>query len=79
MHIRINVSPYSSTSHAMKHWVELETAIGATLNRQGDIELVAPFGLEMLFSNTVTINTSRPKPIDFKQRIESKNWLELCR
>ena len=77
MHYRNNDEPYTSTSHAMRHWVELETAIGAKLSSSGQVELVAPFGIEALFGNTITINLGRVKPIDFKRRIESKRWLEL--
>jgi hypothetical protein len=77
MHSRNDDEPYTSTSHAMRHWVELEIAIGARLSSRGQVELVAPFGIEALFGNTITINPGRIKPIDFKHRIESKRWLEL--
>lgn len=77
MHSRNNDDPYTSTTHAMRHWVELETAIGARLSSSGQIELVVPFGIEANFGSTITINPGRVKPIDFKHRIESKRWLEL--
>ena len=77
MHTRNNDEPYTSTSHAMRHWVELETAIGAKLSSCGRVELVAPFGFDALFENTITINPNRVKPTDFKLRIKSKRWLEL--
>ena len=77
MHTRNGDKPYLSTSHAMSHWVELETAVGAKFSHSGGVELIAPFGIEPLFSNTITINPTRPKPKDFKYRLESKRWLEL--
>ena len=77
MHLRNGDAPYLSTEHAMKHWVELETAIGARISSSGDLELVAPFGVATLFASTVTINPSRRKPADFAHRIESKRWLQL--
>lgn len=76
MHCRNNDAPYTSTRHAMSHWVEIETAIGARLASNGQVELVAPFGTEALFRSTITINPDHPKTTDFKQRIESKRWLE---
>ncbi|MEM1403885.1 MAG: nucleotidyltransferase family protein [Pseudomonadota bacterium] len=77
MHVRNDDAPYLSTEHAMKHWVELETAIGARISSSGDLELVAPFGVASLFDSTVTINPGRRKPADFTHRIKSKHWLEL--
>ncbi len=75
MHLPNNDSPYRSTEDAMRYWPEIETAIGVKLNYDGEIELVAPFGLNALFSKTITINSNKPKPAIFKQRIEKKSWL----
>lgn len=77
MHSRNNDDPYTSTSQAMRQWVELETAIGARLSSQGQVQLIAPFGINALFSNTITINPGRIKPFDFRQRVENKRWLQL--
>lgn len=77
MHIRNNDASYSSTSNAMCHWVEVETAIGAFLSSKGEVKLIAPFGVEELFGSSITINPMRIKPEDFFHRIESKRWLEL--
>lgn len=77
MHLRNNDQPYQSTSDAISYWVEVETAIGATLSSDGKIELIAPFGFEALFANTITINKKQPKPDDFAQRVRSKKWLEI--
>lgn len=76
MHIKNGDQPYRSTSDAMRYWVEVETAIGVKLSIDGEIELIAPFGLEALMANTITMNNRRPKPDIFKQRISSKKWLE---
>ncbi|HBX35880.1 MAG TPA: nitrate reductase [Pseudohongiella sp.] len=77
MHLRNDDRPYSSTSDAMSYWVEVETAVGATLNSAGDIVLVSPFGFDALFDLTVTINAKRPKPVDFHKRMSSKRWLDI--
>lgn len=76
MHLKNGDQPYRSTSDAMRYWVEVETAIGVKLSSAGGIELIAPFGLEALMTNTITMNNERPKPDIFKQRISSKKWLE---
>ncbi len=41
MHERNNDNPYGSTSDAMTYWVEVETAVGANLSAQGDIEIIS--------------------------------------
>jgi len=76
MHMRNMDSPYFSTADAMSYWVEVETAIGVRLSQGHDLELVAPFGVESLFKNTITINNKRRKPKDFEARIKGKKWLE---
>ncbi len=75
MHIRNSDRPYTSTCDAMSYWVEIETAIGVRKLPSQSLELVAPFGCESLFRNTVTINNKRRKPKEFEQRVESKGWL----
>lgn len=75
MHARNDDVPYTSTVDAMSYWVEIETAVGATLSDSMEIEIIAPFGIENLFSNTVTMNPKRRKPAEFCKRIKTKNWL----
>lgn len=77
MHERNRDSPYASTSDAMSYWVEVETAVGASLNDSGEVVITAPFGAEPLFNFTITLNTKRPKPLSFQQRIAEKRWLEI--
>lgn len=75
MHHRNNDSPYESTEDAMSYWPEVETAIGARLNQNNKVEIIAPFGLMALFDKTISINPKRSKPEIFKQRINKKCWL----
>lgn len=77
MHRRNSDSPYASTEDAMSYWVEVETAVGATLNESKDIEIVAPFGIDVLFEYTITPNPKRPKPEVFAQRVQEKRWLKI--
>lgn len=77
MHERNSDSPYASTEDAMSYWVEVETAVGATLNESNEIEIVAPFGTDVLFEYTITPDPKRPKPEVFAQRVQEKRWLEV--
>lgn len=76
MHCRNNDQPYTSTADAMRHWVEIETAVGVWLAAGCEIEVLAPFGLDALADLTVTLNPARPKPEDFLARLTGKKWLE---
>jgi hypothetical protein len=77
MHERNSDNPYTSTEDAMSYWVELETAVGASLDKGGDIVIVAPFGIDALFDFTITPNSKRLKPMAFSKRVEEKRWLEI--
>lgn len=77
MHRRNRDAAYVSTADAMSYWVEIETAVGASLNATGEIMVIAPFGLQPLFELTITLNPKRKKPQDFQQRISTKNWLQI--
>ncbi|AQU82742.1 MULTISPECIES: nucleotidyltransferase family protein [unclassified Halomonas] len=76
MHERNMDGPYTSTEDAMSFWVEVETAVGAALDDDGDVLIVAPFGIKPLFDYTITLNPKRPKRTDFEARICSKRWLQ---
>ncbi|MBP5980202.1 MAG: nucleotidyltransferase family protein [Halomonas sp.] len=77
MHVRNLDQPYTSTADAMSYWVEVQTAVGAKLDDNGEVTIIAPFGVEPLFDFTITLNARRPKPLDFKRRIAEKRWLEI--
>lgn len=77
MHLRNGDRPYHSTQDAMRHWVEVETAIGVRLNRDGALELLTPFGLESLFALHITPNPLHAKPDAFARRVADKNWLRI--
>lgn len=74
MHLRTGRQPYTSTEDAISYWVEVETAIGASLKENGDIELVTPFGLDALFSKTITLNSKNGEIDTYYQRVNSKGW-----
>ncbi len=75
MHIRNGHAPYKSTQDAMSHWPEVETAVGVRFDNNNNLELVTPFGVEGLFTNTITLNSKFSNPDEFYNRIEEKGWL----
>ncbi|HYD82110.1 MAG TPA: nucleotidyltransferase family protein [Paucimonas sp.] len=75
MHLRNGDAPYRSTTDAMSHWVEIETAVGARLNAGGGVELAAAFGFASLFALRITPNPRCRKPANFARRIREKQWL----
>lgn len=77
MHLRNLDASYQSTADAMSYWVEVETAVGAMLTASGELKIVAPFGLALLFDLSITLNPKKLKLSEFQQRIVDKKWLEL--
>lgn len=77
MHERHGHAPYSSSADAISYWVEVETAIGARMNADGQIELNAPLGLDALFGFSITPNPRHAIPAVFAQRVHEKGWLTL--
>ncbi|WP_047607291.1 nucleotidyltransferase family protein [Rahnella aquatilis] len=75
MHERHGHMPYASSAEAMSYWVEVETAIGARMNTDGQIELNAPLGLDALFAFSITPNPRHAIPAVFAERVRSKGWL----
>ncbi len=75
MHLRNTDAPYVDSADAMRHWVEVETAIGVRLLADDRLELIAPLGIDSLLAGRLTLNPVRRKPEAFKRRIEDKSWL----
>lgn len=67
--------PYENSIHAMEYWPEIETAIGAKMEVNGEITVVSPFNTNAIFEGFITHNTKREKSV-FLQRVEEKKWLE---
>ena len=76
MHLKHDHQPYKNSRDAMSYWVELETAVGVRLNKQGDFDYAAPFELALLFDGNITPNPARPTHL-FTERMSKKNWLQL--
>lgn len=77
MHLRNGDPPYRSTADAMRHWVEIETAVGVRLNSDGELEVISPFGLGSLFDLRITPNPMRARHDAFERRLREKRWLSI--
>ncbi|WP_109441715.1 nucleotidyltransferase family protein [Acinetobacter haemolyticus] len=70
------IQPISSIEHALSLWPETATAIAVRLNSSGELELIAPFGLQDLFELKLLWNSALVNYGTFKQRVNSKKWLQ---
>lgn len=68
-------APYRSIAEAMSRWADPMTAVGVSLSRDGSISVVAPFGLEDLFSMIVRPHLVAPRAAQvYRERVAAKNW-----
>ncbi|WP_374350947.1 nucleotidyltransferase family protein [Chitinimonas sp.] len=65
-----------SLAAGMARWPETATAVAARLDAQGNIALIAPFGLDDLFSLTLRRNPACASRQAFAQRVRDKQWLQ---
>lgn len=77
MHTVHGHKPYRDCMEAISVWIERETCVAVRLNKDNNIEVLAPFGLASNFAFTLTVNPFYPRPEVFKQRIKRKNWLTI--
>ena len=77
MHTMNQNHPYIDVADAMKRWPETATATGVSFDHNGNLNIIAPHGLEDLFNLVVR---KSPYFIDrdyFYKRIERKGWLTM--
>ena len=75
MHVRNNDLPYHSSEHAIVHWPETATAIAVSINQQDQIQVIAPHGLDDLFSLTIKATPAFSTKMKlFRLRQSEKNW-----
>ncbi|WP_374992117.1 nucleotidyltransferase family protein [Paenibacillus sp. LHD-38] len=79
MHTKNGHVPYTSTADGLSNYPEVCTAIGVYLNSNGEVVLVAPYGVEDLVNLIVRPTpyfTSKDKRTIYEQRITEKNGLQ---
>ena len=70
------VGPIESIEHAITTWPETACAVAVRLHADDTVEVVAPFGLDDLFSMIVRRNPVRVSTATFEQRIADKRYQE---
>ncbi|MFT5824208.1 MAG: hypothetical protein ACI8ZM_005474 [Crocinitomix sp.] len=75
MHIRNGHKQYIDCNEAISYWPETATSIAVRLNFKNQIEYIAPYGLEDLFSLLVVPTPTFDLTI-YNARIEKKKWKE---
>ena len=74
MHLKNSHEPYISTLDAISHWTETATAIGVRLNKKGEVEIIAPYGIQDLVNLIIRPITNTDLSI-FRERVTNKKWL----
>ncbi|MES2261191.1 MAG: nucleotidyltransferase family protein [Pseudomonadota bacterium] len=70
------VEPFVSLENAVASWPEYATSVGITLARDGSLKVIAPHGLDDLFSMTVRRNPCRVSIETYHQRIVQKRYAQ---
>jgi len=66
---------YVSIADAMSRWADLVTAVGAHLEDDDEISIIAPGGLEDLFELRVRPNLATPTAAEvYRERMATKGW-----
>ena len=77
MHLRNKTPAAQNTEDAMRQWLETPTAVAARLEMDGEIVILAPFGLVDLFSMVIRPTPAGFEKMDqFEDRLGRKPWLE---
>ena len=75
MHRRNRDAPHRDTADALRFCLETATCVAARLNRQGGIDIVAPYGLNDLFAlRSRPTPAGRRKADQYRARMAAKNW-----
>jgi uncharacterized protein len=73
MHLRNEHPPYKNTENAIAYWPETATAVAARLSENNLIEILAPYGLNDLFSLYIRKSPLSTDTI-FNARVKKKHW-----
>lgn len=70
------VAPLGSLDEAVASWPEYATSVGVWLDRDDRVQVIAPLGLDDLFSMTLRHNPARASLQNFKDRVAAKRYGE---
>lgn len=73
MHVRNDHSPYLDCNDAISYWPETATSIAVRLSGNGDIEVIAPYGLDDLFNLRVKPTPKADLGV-YENRMQQKQW-----
>ena len=77
MHIRNGDHPYAGTADAMSRWVQTATAIGAHIDGEGAVHILAPHGLNDLVNLFLRPTPSHASNREtFDRLLAEKGWLD---
>jgi hypothetical protein len=68
------VQPLASLEEGLSTWPEYATCVGMWMRADDSLEVIAPHGLEDLFTLTVRRNPVRVSPATYRQRIVEKDY-----
>lgn len=78
MHTVNNLSPYISSVDAISKFPETATALGLTLDKENNLVLIAPWGLEdvlnLVIKPTPMFTETKELAAIYEERIVKKNW-----
>lgn len=68
------VPPLTSLEDAVASWPETASAVGLSLSPAGQVQVIAPLGLDDLFALRVRRNARRVSVHTYRQRVASKRY-----
>ncbi len=78
MHLFHADVPYKNSTEGLSRWVETATCIGVSLDKNNELQLTSPLGIEDLVHLIVRPNPTIPSNLVlFKKRVRQKHWLHL--
>lgn len=75
MHMKNGDELYQNSEQGLNKWPEIPTCIAVRLNKNDELELLAPYGIEDLVNLRVTANPfCKANPSLFVERMKEKQW-----
>ena len=77
MHLRNGDQPYADTSDALCHWLETPTAVAVRMDHEGELEVLAPLGVNDLLTLRIAPTPhARKRRLDaYRERVLAKPWV----